>query len=127
MSCCRDTMKTKLFAMPDERPEIERRPDYSPRSPQEEFIVPLLKVAIEAQIDRLLSLGQSKNPPRVLDAGCGGQPFRDRIENTGASYYSLDVCAQAGVKVDFIAPMDEKHLPESIYQRGPYDLILCSE
>jgi len=23
--------------------------------------------------------------------------------------------------------MDAKHLPESIYQSGPYDLILCSE
>src|SRR5437762_12303067 len=23
--------------------------------------------------------------------------------------------------------MDEKDLPESVYQRGPYDLILCSE
>jgi SAM-dependent methyltransferase len=113
--------------MPGGRPEIERRPDYLPRSPQEEFIVPLLKVAIEAQIDRLLSPGQSKNAPRVLDAGCGGQPFRARIEKSGASYYSLDVCAQAGVKVDFIAPMDEKHLPESICQSGPYDLILCSE
>ena len=109
------------------RPEIERQADYLPRSPQEEFIVPLLKVAIEAQIDRLLSPGQSNNGPRVLDAGCGAQPFRARIEKTGAFYYSLDVCAQTGVKVDFIAPMDEKHLPESIYQRGPYDLILCSE
>jgi SAM-dependent methyltransferase len=113
--------------MINERPEIERRPDYLPRSPQEDFIVPLLKVAIEAQIDRLLSPGPSKNAPRVLDAGCGAQPFRARIEKTGAFYYSLDVCAQAGVKVDFIAPIDEKHLPESIYQSGPYDLILCSE
>ena len=113
--------------MPDRRPEIERRPDYSAQSPQEEFIVPLLKVAIETQIDRLLSPAQSKNAPRVLDAGCGGQPFRARIEKTGAFYYSLDVSAQAGVKVDFVASIDEKHLPESIYQRGPYDLILCSE
>ena len=113
--------------MINERPQIERRPDYLPRWPQEEFIVPLLKVAIEAQIDRFLSPGQSKNAPRVLDAGCGGQPFRVRIEKTGASYYSLDACAQSGVKVDFVAPIDEKHLPESVCQRGPYDLILCSE
>jgi SAM-dependent methyltransferase len=113
--------------MINERPQIERRPDYLPRMPQDEFIVRLLKVAIEAQIDRLLSPGQSKNAPRVLDAGCGGQPFRARIEKTGASYYSLDVCAQSGVKVDFITPIDEKYLPEAIYERGPYDLILCSE
>lgn len=113
--------------MIDERPQLERRSDYLPSAPQEEFIVPLLKVAIEAQIDRLLSPRQSKNAPRVLDAGCGGQPFRTRIEKMGASYYSLDVSAPAGIKVDFIAPIDEKQLPESIYQRGPYDLILCSE
>jgi len=113
--------------MPDGRPQIERRSDYLPRSPQDGFIVPLLKVAIEVQIDRLLSPGQSKNAPRVLDAGCGAQPCRARVEKTGASYYSLDVCAQSGVKVDFIAPIDEKRLPESIYQSGPYDLILCSD
>src|SRR5437762_13858739 len=106
--------------MPDGRPQIERRSDYLPRSPQEEFIVPLLKVAIEVQIDRLLSPGQSKNAPRVLDAGCGAQPFRARIEKTGAFYYSLDVCAQAGVKVDFVAPMDEKHLPDFMYTIAPY-------
>jgi 2-polyprenyl-3-methyl-5-hydroxy-6-metoxy-1,4-benzoquinol methylase len=111
--------------MINERPQIEQRPDYLPRSPHEEFIVPLLKVAIEAQIDRFLSPRQSKNARRVLDAGCGAQPFRVRIEKTGAAYYSLDFCAQAGVKVDFIAPMDEKHLPESIYESD--DLILCSE
>jgi len=113
--------------MPDGRPQIERRSDYLPRSPQDGFIVPLLKVAIEVQIDRLLSPGQSKNAPRVLDAGCGAQPCRARVEKTGASYYSLDVCAQSGVKVDFIAPIDEKRLPKSIYQSGPYDLILCSD
>jgi hypothetical protein len=77
--------------------------------------VPLLKVVIEVQIDRLLPPGQSENAPRVLDARCGAQPFRARIEKTGAFYYSLDVCARAGVKVEFIAPMDEKHLPESVY------------
>jgi hypothetical protein len=73
--------------MPDRRPEIDRRPDYLPGSPQGKFIVPLLKVAIGAKIDRLLSPGQSKSVPRVLDAGCGGQPFRARIEKIVASYH----------------------------------------
>ncbi len=64
------------------RPEIERRPDYLPRSPQE-FIVPLLKEAIEAQIDRLLAPRQTQNLMRVLDVGCGRQPFRARVEGRG--------------------------------------------
>ena len=57
------------------RPEIERRPDYLPRSPQEEFIVPLLKVAIEVQIDRLLSPGQSRMRRESLTQGAGRSHF----------------------------------------------------
>ena len=109
------------------RPEIERRPDYLPRSPQEEFIVPLLKEAIEAQIDRLLAPRQTQNLVRVLDVGCGRQPFRARVEKAGASYHSLDVSAQEGVNIDFIARIDQEQLPESVCEGGLYDLILCSE
>ena len=53
--------------MPDGRPEIERRPDYLPRSPQEEFIVPLLKVAIEVQIDRLLLVQSAQHIVELPD------------------------------------------------------------
>lgn len=37
------------------RPEIEPPADYSSRSPEEEFVVPLLKIAIGAPTDRLVS------------------------------------------------------------------------
>jgi hypothetical protein len=107
------------------RPEIERRPDYLPRSPQEEFIVPLLKVAIEVQIDRLLSPGRSKNARRVLDAGCGAQPFRSRIEKTGASYYLLDGCAQRGscaMRWRLFSLLRSGYVQKLVTDQGPFYL-----
>ena len=111
----------------NERPEVKQRPDYLPGGPQEQFIVPLLKVAIETQIDHLLAARQPNTVVKVLDVGCGNQPFRSRIETTGVLYRSLDVSPRDGVSIDVIAMIDQPYLPESVYQNGPYDLVLCSE
>ena len=40
--------------MHSDRPEIRRRPEYVPQSDQERFIVPLLKEAIESELERLI-------------------------------------------------------------------------
>lgn len=115
--------------LPDrnERPKVSQRATYSPRAAQEQFIVPLLKAAIETQIDRSLALRKSNTLFRVLDVGCGSQPFRQRIEQAGTLYRSLDVSPQDGVTLDFVARIDQEVLPEAAYQSGPYDLVLCSE
>lgn len=107
------------------RPDITRRRSYEPMSPQEEFIVPLLRAGIEAQLRR--HLGATNRKVKVLDVGCGAQPFRSLIQELGADYFSLDVSAQHGVQVDYLARLDDPHLDESVFQNGPYDLLLCSE
>lgn len=106
------------------RAEVLRRSAYAPVSAQEEFIVPLLKCGIEIQLSNVI--GRDCPAGKALDVGCGRQPFRQQIEESGASYYSLDVSAQPGMQIDFIAAIDQP-LPEALYEAGPFDAIVCSE
>ena len=119
--------KSGYVKLPHARATVKQRSDYTPGGPQEQFIVPLLRVAIETQIDCLLAFSQPNTEVKVLDVGCGNQPFRNKIETAGASYRSLDVASRDGISIDVIAKIDEPHLPDSVYQNGPYDLVLCSE
>ena len=109
------------------RPALKRRSSYSPQSPQEEFIVPLLKTAVEFHLDRLLQPAPPGRQLKLLDVGCGSQPFRAQIESRGATYLSLDVSAQNGCKIDFITRFDSPDLVAGVIEAGPYDIILCSE
>jgi SAM-dependent methyltransferase len=62
---------------------------------------------------------------KVLDVGCGGQPFRHAVESRGLKYFSLDVQNYYDA-VDFIAAIDGE-LPALLLETGPFDFILCSE
>lgn len=66
--------------------------------------------------------------PRALDVGCGGQPFRARIESCGCAYHGIDTQAQPGVALDAVCAIDEP-LPATVETlAGPgFDLILCTE
>jgi SAM-dependent methyltransferase len=108
------------------REGIERKRQYVPQSAQEEFIVPLLRRAIEAQLIRLLPSTASEGL-KVLDAGCGAQPFRHLIEERGGAYFALDVTPQANVELDFVAQLDDPDLDLAAIGRDSYDIILCSE
>jgi SAM-dependent methyltransferase len=81
----------------------------------------------QVELDQLLAGKTPSAAARVLDVGCGNQPFPSRIESTGVSYRPLDASSHDGVSIDVIARIDQPDLPEAIYQDGPYDLILCSE
>ncbi len=108
--------------------QVVRRPDYVPKFQQEQFMVPLLRRSIEKHLDGLLAGAfTTRQTVRVLDAGCGAQPFRDRIEKAGAIYRSMDAVEQADVDVDVISRIDVPELPAAAYDGGTYDLILCSE
>jgi SAM-dependent methyltransferase len=104
------------------RTPIFERTDYAASVPAEEFMVPLLKEEILAQ---LVSLPSDRQGFRVLDVGCGGQPFRDLIQSKGFSYVGLDVQNPYN-KVDFIAAIDGE-LPTALIETGPFDFILCAE
>lgn len=107
-----------------ERPQIVEKTIYQPMIDVEQFIVPLLREYIE----QFLSIEgkTTKLNARVLDAGCGGQPFRKNLEAIGYTYISADVNQNPEQSVDVLCQMD-KDIPESLLALGPFDLIFCTE
>jgi SAM-dependent methyltransferase len=104
-----------------ERPHVVERGAYVPNLPVEEFMVPVLETAIRTVLEDL-----PEGPHfRVLDAGCGGQPFRLVFEANTNSYSSCDASDPIGI-VDHIAELD-RELPASLLEAPPFDFILCSE
>jgi SAM-dependent methyltransferase len=59
---------------------------------------------------------------RVLDAGCGEQPFRSWIESHGAHYVGNDIVQNAAATVDLVAPITA--IPA---ESASFDLVLVSE
>ena len=86
-------------------------------------MVPLLK----HQVERALGTHATPVPPaaRVLDVGCGEQPFRRHLEGLGFRYTGLDVVQNAGETVDIVCSIDEP-LPPAV-QGLAFDLVVCVE
>lgn len=104
-----------------QRPEIQERATYSPQFKSETFIVPVLKGALDAAIEKYAPAAGA-----ALDVGCGGQPFRSALESKGLRYVSLDAHASPPISVDFLCPIDGP-LPAGLLNAGPFDFILCTE
>lgn len=103
---------------------FRHRPTYVPSWGPEAFVVPLLAEKIPALIREF---GAPRKPgARVLDAGCGLQPFRGLLEQAGYRYASMDVVQNEPGTVGFVAALDEP-LPEPLAGSAPYDFILCTE
>lgn len=119
----RDSGSPTAAADKPARPDVWERRAYVPLSPQEEFIVPLLRREIESCI------AQYATPPRgaakAVDVGCGGQPFRALLEQIGYSYCGVDVNSTEG-PIDVVCAADEP-LPDELLRRGPFDFLLCTE
>lgn len=106
------------------RPPASSRPIYAPSVCQERYIVPQLARWIEAS---LRPPGEARNgPARVLDVGCGSQPFRSLLGRLGYTYFGLDVQESAGVALDFAATIDGL-LPPALSDLPPFDLVVCFE
>jgi SAM-dependent methyltransferase len=107
-----------------QRPTPDRRAQYAPSAPQEEFIVPLLRRHIENGIARYAAPA----PPgaRALDVGCGRQPFRGSLDGLGYSYTGLDVDQNLEGSVDVICAIDEP-LPAGVLDLGTFEFVLCTE
>jgi SAM-dependent methyltransferase len=128
------------------RPELDERREYVSRGRQEEFIVPLLREAIEGAIAAAANAIDRVHVRKALDVGCGGQPFRSAIESSGFKYHAIDTQAQPGVHLDAVCAIDEP-LPAALVQLARandhgfqksraevagqatdgFDLILCTE
>lgn len=103
------------------RPHIVERAEYKPSSEAE---VPMLRV-INSFVNGFFSRNQMKGW-KVLDAGCGRQPFRKRLEESGCSYTSMDVNQNPEGSVHYVCAIDEA-LPGALVAEGPFDLIICLE
>ena len=103
------------------RPNIVERADYVPSSEAE---IPMIRV-INAFVSDFFSRHDMKGG-KVLDAGCGRQPFRKRLEEAGCSYTSMDVNQNPEGSVQYVCAIDEA-LPQALVQAGPFDLIFCLE
>jgi len=106
------------------RPPLHERTQYAPKLPQEEFIVPMLRREIESCIARYAA--PARGTAKAVDLGCGGQPFKALLQQSGYSYCGVDVNPDGGPPVDVVCAADGP-LPEELLHRGPFDFILCTE
>lgn len=104
-----------------DREHIVSRKKYEANWPQEEFIVPILRESIEKIIAEYC-----RNGMKVLDIGCGAQPFRPDFEKLNCEYFGLDIIDQTVSGLDFLASIEDP-LSEEILTSGEYDFILCTE
>lgn len=81
------------------------------------LILRLIRDFVESHLPVIATAGSL-----VLDAGCGEQPFRSRIERLGAEYVGLDVVQNASETVDLIAPLHSIPLGD-----GVVDVVLATE
>src|SRR5437867_894160 len=89
-----------------QRPQIDERSDYVPMSTVEAFIVPLLRRHIERMIYQVVS-ARPGEATRILDVGCGRQPFRKLVESIGCEYHSMDASQNKENSVEFVCCLDE--------------------
>jgi len=101
-----------------------RKETYSVGADSELFVVPILFDRITKLIDE--HCGRISRPARVLDVGCGRQPFRGQIEALGCSYYGFDVQQTPEETVHFLGVLDGS-LPAELADGPKYDFILCTE
>jgi SAM-dependent methyltransferase len=104
------------------RDELRRRTNYQPGDTPETFIIPLLKDRIESALFADLPAC----PRKVLDAGCGCQPFRQLLEGPGSRYVAMDVQQTPEMSVDVVAAIDAP-LPAALVEYDGFDFILCTE
>ena len=103
------------------RPELDERSSYVPRAGQEWFIVTGLARAVPGALSRWGPSGGG----RVLDVGCGRQPFRGMLEGMGLAYEGLDTQQNADGTVAHVCAIDGD-LPAGL-SAGSFDLVLCTE
>ena len=90
-------------------------------------MVRLIRDAVLAAIaDEAARFAGGKDRPRVIDVGCGGQPFRNALESAGFEYHSLDALQNAKGSVEFVGAIDAT-LPDALRRTAPFDLVLCTE
>ena len=101
-----------------------RRRDYGKISGEQEFFVtPLIRKSIAEGLDLL---GKPSTGAKVLDIGAGECPLRSKLEESGYSYFSLDIAQNHSGTIDFVARIDGP-LPELLASAAGFDLLVVTE
>jgi SAM-dependent methyltransferase len=113
-----------VIAMNTSARPTDHRAAYVSSWPPERFIVPMLAERVPELFHRFCP------PPRInaraLDAGCGMQPFKGMIKDSGYDYLGMDVVQNRAGTVGVLGALDEP-LPVELRHAAPFDFILCTE
>jgi SAM-dependent methyltransferase len=110
--------------MNDEGKSSKRRANYnSLLGEQEFFVTPLLHKSIE---ESLKAIGLPKKGAKVLDIGAGECPLREKLEQLGYGYFSLDIEQNSSGTIDYVSPID-RTLPDLLISHGGFDLLILTE
>jgi len=90
-----------------------------------QFINPFVYNNFHLAFDKLNDV-QKSGSIKLLDVGCGEQPYRSLIEKIGFKYVGMDVAAR-NVKLDVVAPIDDKNLLCDNRRGNIYDVIVLTE
>jgi SAM-dependent methyltransferase len=104
--------------------DLVERLDYKPTHPQEVFMLAVLKQEIDSLINDYAVINEL--PSKILDVGCGRQPFRSDFESRGYIYFGLDVQQSPENSVEFICEID-KNLPLEVLKQAPFNFVFCTE
>lgn len=88
------------------------------------FVLDLL----QNSVSKTLAVWAKQFPKKskVLDVGCGQQPYRRLIESFDYNYFSADIAQNSQNTVNFIINLEES-LPDDLLADGPFDMILATE
>lgn len=90
---------------------------------QEFFVTPLLRRSIEESLE---SIGVPKKGAMVLDIGAGECPLREKLEQLGYRYFSLDIEQNSSRTIDYLARID-RTLPDLLISDAGFDLLILTE
>lgn len=101
-------IKSNRQRLDREIPDIGRRQYFSP--------------ALRLLIKQTFAVIDAHAAGRVLDAGCGDQPFRERFLGKASAYDTLDV-EQRGGELTYTGSVTDMHMIPD----GSYDTVACFE
>lgn len=96
-----------------------------PKSP-EYYIVNLLSKKLYSKIDKYIFNKEQDGTIKILDLGCGSQPFKEDFVNRKLQYYSSDIVAIEGANIDFIVDLS-KPISAADFNELKFDYIVCTE
>jgi SAM-dependent methyltransferase len=89
------------------------------------YMVRVVGEWVESVMHGLVAQPNGRN--RVVDVGCGEQPFRRMVEEHGGRYVGFDIEQNSQSSVDIIGFIDQK-LPDPWPDADTtYDVVLCTE